>query len=627
MGEHSVKSISDGNLRTQYIKRLLEDIELLDQLIMLDSFENDVVRIGAEQEFCLINDQWKPANNSLDVLKDINDSHFTTELARYNLEINLDPLVFENNCFSTLENNLKSHLKKAGKAAKKNGSKVLLTGILPTISRKELQMDYMTPIPRYYLLNEVVKAIRGTDFSFHIMGVDELTFIHDSVLFEACNTSFQMHLQISSDDFISAYNWSQAIAGPVLGICANSPLLLGRELWFETRVALFMQSVDTRSSSYALRDQDARVSFGDSWAQGTVTDIFKKNISKYKVLLTKELEANIYGKMNNKLKDIPKLEALSLHNSTIYPWNRPCYGVGGGKPHLRIENRYIPAGPTIVDEIANFAFWAGLMKGRPEKYNDMLSQMDFRDAKSNFIRAARTGKESVMRWEGDYKSVRQLIINDFLPIAYSGLEKMNIDKGDIDKYLGIIEQRTSGRSAAQWMIKNYRNLKENLKVDDALMALTKSIYKNQQKDIPVHNWKTPKPIPTIHESSKYAGHIMSTQLFTVNENDPAEFALKIMEWNDIHHLPVEDLSGNLIGVLNQSFIDYVENTADDLSSTKVQDIMSDEFMTVDIHTPIKDVISIIQNQELTCLPVVEKQQLVGIITLNDIKRLNYGGIV
>ncbi|QCK14433.1 CBS domain-containing protein [Mangrovivirga cuniculi] len=626
MGEHTVKSISDGQLRAKYIKRLLEDIQILDELIQNKSFEDDVVRIGAEQEFCLINKNWKPADNSLEVLNEINDSHFTTELAKYNLEINLDPLLFEKDCFSVLETTLSSFLEKAKKASKKHDSKVLLTGILPTISRKELQLDYMTPIPRYFLLNEVVKAIRGTDFSFHMMGVDELTFIHDSVLFEACNTSFQMHLQVSSDDFVSAYNWSQAISGPVLGICANSPLLLGRELWFETRIALFMQSVDTRISSYALKDQEPRVSFGDEWATGTVTDIFKKNISKYKVLLTKELEENIYDKMKRNISEIPKLEALSLHNGTIYPWNRPCYGVGGGKPHLRIENRYIPSGPTVIDEVANFAFWAGLMKGRPTKYNDMEGKMDFRDAKSNFIRAARTGKESVMRWEGDYSSVRQLIAKEFLPLAYEGLRKMNVDKSDIEKYLGIIEQRTCGKSSAQWIIKNFRELKKNLKSDDALMALTKSMYKHQQKGKPVHEWKTSKPITDIHESAKFAGHIMSTHLFTVNVDDPAEFAFKIMEWNDIHHLPVEDLKGDLVGILGEGFLSKVKNGLLDISKYNVGEIMEKDFQTVDIHQSIKEVVDILKNHHLTCLPVVEKNQMVGIITENDLKSMQYGGI-
>ena len=319
----------------------------------------------------------------------------------------MDPVELKGKCFSEVHGQLTSLLSRAESVAADANSKIVLTGILPSISKNEIAFDYMTPSPRYWRINDITKELRGGDFELNLSGVDELSVTHDSVLFEACNTSFQMHLQVPSYDFISSYNWAQVIAGPVLSICTNSPLLLGRELWSETRIALFQQSIDTRSSSYALKDQQARVTLGSQWSSGTAADIFKNDAALYNVIMAREIEENSLEEL--KEGRIPKLKALNLHNGTIYRWNRACYGVGGGKPHLRIENRYIPAGPSTIDEMANFAFWVGLMKGRPTEFDDVTNFLDFRDSKANFVKAARTGKDSTMHWKGKQVPVPELV--------------------------------------------------------------------------------------------------------------------------------------------------------------------------------------------------------------------------
>ena len=616
MGEHSVNSAIDLDARAQFIRHLIDDIRALELMLESGMIEDGVTRIGAEQEFCLINENWRPSCKALEVLEEINDSHFTTELACYNLEINLDPLILEGNCFSNMENRLRNHLTKASDAAAKLNDKVLLTGILPTISKNELELDYMTPIQRYYTLNEMMKKVRGSDFHLHIRGVDELSINHNSVLFEACNTSFQMHLQISPKDFISSYNWAQAISGPVLGICTNSPLLLGRELWSETRIALFRQSIDTRSSSYALKDQQARVNFGDFWAKGNIAEIYKNEIAEFKILISKEIESNSLEELSQ--GKVPKLSALSLHNGTIYRWNRACYGACGGIPHLRIENRYIPAGPSVADEMANFAFWVGLMKGRPEKFDDMVSAMNFQDARSNFMKAARTGKESIMLWDDRLISLRDLIIHELLPIAQNGLEKTGIDKDDIDKYLKIIEKRAENFTGSQWISKNFRDLRKKLKKDDALRAITQSIFEHQQDNKPVHEWKPIDAIPNIRESAEYVGSIMSTQLFTANHNDLAELATNVMLWKNIHHMPVEDDLGKLVGLLTWTHMERFRSKVGRDIHYSVRDIMTTEMITVEPLTPISEAIGLMQQNEIGCLPVIQDEHLVGIITISDV---------
>jgi CBS domain-containing protein len=615
MGEHKVGNLISGEMRAVFIGHLLDDIKALEVMLQQDLITSDIIRIGAEQEFCLVDENWRPAKIAEEILEAIGDPHFTTELARYNLEANLDPVELKTNCFSLVENQLIGLLTKARVAAEKRGAKIVLTGILPTISKNELEIDYMTVNPRYLALNEMIRTLRGSAFNLHLTGVDELTIMHDSVLFEACNTSFQMHLQITPSDFISSYNWAQAISGPVLGISANSPLLLGRELWSETRIALFQQSIDTRTSSYALKDQQPRVTFGSEWASGSVAEIFKDDIAQHKVILAKDITTNSLRELEN--GRIPKLQALCLHNSTIYRWNRPCYGVHAGKAHVRIENRYIPSGPTTVDEMANLAFWTGLMEGRPSGFDDMPNCMDFRDAKSNFIKAARAGKDSILIWMDKSISVQDLVTKELVPFAYSGLQKVGIDKDDITRLLSIIEQRAKGTNGAAWKTRNYRLLRKNMKQDDALRTLTKAIHENQQTGLPVHLWPMLQNNLLPHDAAHLVGHILSTQLFTVNEKDLANLATSVMQWKNIHHVPVENSASELCGLLTWTHMKRQQDR-EGYDNSIVADIMIKDVITVTPETGIKKAIQLMKDFKIGCLPVVQGQHLVGIITVKDI---------
>jgi hypothetical protein len=278
MGHLYVKQLTKPKDKALYIHHLIKDIKALDLMLKKGLIEKDPIRIGAEQELCVVTNDYFPNNNSLDVLKQISDRHFTTEIGTYNLEINSDPIELKSNCFSQLSNQLKGLLNKAIKAAKAKDSKIVLTGILPTLRIKHIGEDYMTNKPRYHVLNDALKSSRRERFNIHIKGIDELNLIHNSVMLEACNTSFQTHLQINPDVFVDKYNWAQAIAGPILSSCVNSPILFGRELWAETRIALFTQSIDTRTNSFIFNEKQSRVGFGSDWERGTVTDIFRDHI-------------------------------------------------------------------------------------------------------------------------------------------------------------------------------------------------------------------------------------------------------------------------------------------------------------------------------------------------------------
>ena len=616
MGE-MIKQRSQNTVeRMAFVQHLIDDIKALETLLENGSFEDDIVRIGAEQELCLINEEYRPYGVNLELLKAIDDAHFTTELANYNIEINLDPFELKGDCFSLVEKQLRSLLQKAAAKAEGIGAKLLLAGILPTIGKKEVGLDYLTPIPRYFALNDMLKAYKGDDFNLKIRGVDELFLKHDSVMFEACNTSFQLHLQIPSHDFISSYNWAQAIAGPVLSVCCNSPMLMGRELWKETRIALFQQSLDTRKTAFALRNQTPRVGFGDDWESGSVAEIFKKDISKHRILLTKEIEENSLDKI--KQGEVPKLPALCLHNGTVYRWNRPCYGVGGGKPHLRIENRYIPSGPSVLDEMANFAFWVGLMKGRPKSFDDMPSQMDFKSAKTNFIKAARTGKETLFSWCGEAYSAKKLVLNKLLPIAYKGLHKCGIDDADVERLLGIIEARTNGRTGEQWQVANIRELKKRYKTSKSLVLLTEQMVENQSENLPIHLWKD-IDIQEISRKPKLVKEMMTSHVLKLYEDDFISMAKAIMEWNQIHHIPVENDQGELVGLLTWSYLESLDQSIN-LEQTTVADVMITDVVSIGPDERIDSASAILNRHEIGCLPVVLGKTLVGILSKQDLVR-------
>jgi CBS domain-containing protein len=615
MGDLKIIKLSKKRDKSNYIHHLMNDIEALDFMIEHDLIEKEPIRVGAEQEFCLVDNNFIAKTNALDLLKEINDDHFTTEIGSYNLEINLDPFELKGDCFTKISNQLRELLNKAHRAAATKDTKILLTGILPTLTLNQIGVENMTPIQRYSILNDAIKESRKQDFNIHIKGIDELNLLHNSVMLEGCNTSFQVHLQINPNDFVDSYNWAQAISGPILSACTNSPLLFGKELWSETRIALFTQSVDTRANSFLLNEKQSRVNFGREWLKGTVTNIFKDNISRFRSLVSSEYIEDSLEMITR--GEIPKLKALNLHNGTVYSWNRACYGVGGNKPHLRIENRYLPSGPTISDEIANMIFWVGVMVGRPKKYDAIHTKWNFKDVKSNFFNAARYGMSTQFFWDNKHISSHNLILDELLPIAYRGLYKLNVDPKDVEHYLTIIERRVTSNTGSQWIRKSYRNLLEANKPFKAAQILTSKMYEKQQKDYPVSSWRLLGQFENISQSfDELVKHKMSSDILSVDENDSIELVVNIMKWKNIHHMPVINLDRELIGLITMKDVDmYFKNKQPIKESVK--DFMTKKLIVTHQFETIENAKGIMNKNKINSLPVVKNNKLIGIITTND----------
>jgi predicted transcriptional regulator len=604
----------------------LNDIEAFEHMIADDVFAKEPLCIGAEQELCIVDATSAPATNALELLDTIDDPHYTNELALFNLEINLDPLRLQRQCFSNMERSLLSLLEKGRRVAAGRSSSFLMAGILPTLKYQHLQFEYMTPIERYQTLSKSLSDLRGADFDIHIQGVDEIIMSLGSVLFEACNTSFQLHLQVKADEFVDQHNWSQMIAGPVLAAAVNSPILFGNELWAESRIALFKQSLDTRSASKHLRKKLPRVYFGDRWLHSSAADLWKNDLMRFPLIVTSDDFQDASSAIKN--GTFPDLRAIRLHNGTTYTWNRLCYGFSKKQPHLRIECRYLPSGPTAVDEIANFAFWIGLMKAEPQGGVKFWQQQDFRIAKSNFIKAARTGLQSVFNWYGKNYAAKDLILDHLLPMAKEGLRHYQVAEEDIQRYLGIIEKRVKKeQTGADWTVRNFRTLSTRYGHDLAEREIVQKMITYQEANVPVHDWDNiHSPINLVNTSTPDQQHtveqLMTKDVFSVNEDSSIEIIKSILKWNNIHHLPVEDQNGNLVGMITDGMIHRLESN----KVNKVafaEDLMLENLITVSLNATIAEAQQLMDQNQLSGLPVVYGKKLVGMFTKNDLIRVGW----
>lgn len=631
MGEQKVSLLKGARRLQRFTRHLINDVEALDQMIQNNLFEDDIVRIGAEQEMCIVDKTtFKPLPRNLDVLKMLGDVDFAeTELAKFNLEINLSPREFTGDCFSAMEAETRDRILHIQRYADKIDAQIILTGILPTLRKHHLEMSNLTPLKRYKALMDAINAQLLKDaYELKLTGIDELNIKHNSPMLEACNTSFQVHLQVSPSNFVQLYNIAQVITAPVMAVSANSPIVFGKRLWHESRIALFQQSLDTRSSNEHLRERSARVYFGNDWIRESILDIYKEDISRFRVLISGDQEEDAL----QLLKDgkVPKLRALQVHNSTVYRWNRPCYGISpNGKPHLRIENRVLPAGPTIVDEIANSALWLGSMIDYADNFEDITQFITFPEARDNFVKAARYGIDTKFTWLNDEKvSAVDLVREEVIPRAKNGLRKMKVKEEDIERYLGIIEQRMEKHTTgARWMLRAYNDLIEKIPRDEAVTVLTSSIIRNQSQSLPVHEWSSPdaRDLKIYKPSRIKVDEFMTTDLFTAQKDDPVDLVAEMMNWRKIRYLPVENSKGELEGLITLRIILRHFLKMRKLKSNRsatVSELMLTKLTTVQSSDTIFHAMRLMNENKFGCLPVVNDKELVGILTEHDFLRIS-----
>ncbi|HEY7162076.1 MAG TPA: glutamate-cysteine ligase family protein [Acidobacteriota bacterium] len=628
MGEHNVNYDLNGGREAEFMRSLLNDVCALEKMLEGDCLETNVRRIGAEQELFLVDQLMKPAPIAASILKNMNDSRFTTELAKFNLEINLTPWIVMPGCLHAMEKELEETISKARTVARDNGSDVVMTGILPTLSMSDLTLENMTDGPRYRELNRMLNELRGGTFYIHIKGLDEIQFAHDNMMAEACNTSFQIHYQVDPNDFADMYNLAQVVTAPILAAAVNSPLLFGKKLWSETRLAVFQHSVDERSQVQQTRSRPTRVTFGEHWVEKSVIEVFREDIARFRVILTHSLADEDPFQILSR-GEIPSLNALKLHNGTVWRWNRPCYGITNGKPHLRIENRALPSGPSIVDEVANMAFFLGLMSSLKEEYGPIQKVLAFDSAKFNFWAAARHGLDAQFHWvNGSTHSAKALILGHLLPLAHAGLELAGIPRIEANYYLSIIEERVrSAQTGSQWMINSFTSMGNEGTVELRCRTLTSAMLKAQQEGEPVHKWAHPKmnELENFEKTYQTVSQFMSTDLFTVRPDDIADYVASLMHWEHIRHVPVEDAEGKLVGLVSQRNLLLLLTQGSSLNRAQgvpVHMIMKRDLITVPPDASTLEAVKLMRKNKIGCLPVVKDEKIIGIVTLFDILNLS-----
>ena len=620
MGDFEVKLASSKAEIKKFTKNLLKDVQAFEKMLEDNWFEKGVYKIGAEQELCLVDKNYKPLPLNLQVLDKAKMENLSPELAQFNLETNATPQKFEKDALSLMEKEILDDLDKIEKIAKDFEADIVLTGILPTVRKFDIERDQITPIDRYFALMDALRDMRGEEFLINIHGIDELNIKLNNGLIEAANTGFQVHLQVDPDDFVKKYNIAQAIAGPVLASAVNSPLLFGKRLWKETRIALFQQAIDTRVSAEHIRDRHPRVTFGTDWIKDSVMDIFKEDILRYRVLLGADFEEDSLEMV--KKGKTPKLKALTVHNSTIYRWNRPVYGMSGnGKPHLRIEARMFPAGPTVLDEMANAAFWLGLMEGYSRRVDDITKLITFDEAKANFYAASRGGMSKQFTWFNHKKYyAKDLILNEMLPVAKEGLKNRGISNKDIKKYLDVIEKRVKNDvTGSDWMLDTYRQFSDKASKEEILTLITMATIKNQKAGLPIHKWKIPKfnELPHWHPSKLLVEEVMKTDVLSVQPDDIVDLVADMMNWAKLRYVPVEDEKDNFVGlVTSRMILNVLRKSSKDssLKNLKVKDIMIDKPNTIRPDQKIEDAMKIMDLKKIGSLPVVQNHKLIGMLT-------------
>src|SRR4051794_41147091 len=491
MGDEVADTTFSRENRQRYRDKVKLNLDVFARMLAESRFDPDRRSIGLEIELNLTEETGDPALANAHVLELIADDDFQTELAQFNIEINIPPRKLEGAVFSELEATVREDLNHAEQQAQQAHAHMMIIGILPTLTEDLLNGAALSANPRYKLLNEQIFAARGEDLAINIAGVERLAMLADTIAPEAACTSVQLHQLVDPAAFGPHWNAAQAIAGIQMAIGANSPFFFGRELWRETRIALFEQTTDTRSEELKAQGVRPRVWFGERWIT-SIFDLFEENARYFPALLPLDDDEEPLATLER--GDVPGLGELRLHNGTIYRWNRPIYDVVRGKPHLRVENRVLPAGPTVVDTMANAAFYYGLLRVLAEDERPVWSQMSFSAAEENFHAGARDGIEARVYWPrlGEVPAA-ELVLRRLLPLADEGLSRWGVDADVRDRLLNIIERRcVLMQNGATWQSEVFHHLHDERGMDrpEALRQMTLRYREQIHGNEPVHEWPT-----------------------------------------------------------------------------------------------------------------------------------------
>ena len=478
-----------------FADRLRDNLEALEILLEQPGFGAGPGSFGAEMEMYLIDKDGNALYKNMEIQQQLNNPQLTLELNRFNLEYNLTPFPTENYPFSESESELLKAISQVQECAGTFGGRIVPIGILPTLRTSDFNENTMTDVPRYHALANRLKDDRGGRFRVNIQGQDELHLESDDITLEGANTSFQAHYRVNPSVYADTFNAIQLVTPLVLAIASNSPIVFGQRLWHETRIPLFKKSIDTRKEQLMMNapwHQLPRVNFGNGWVREGILELFAETAHLYPILLPIcEDEDSI---ALARAGQVPKLSELRLQQSTVWLWNRPIYDDADGG-HLRIELRSLPSGPSVTDMMANAALAIGLAEGIRPRINELLCALPFSYCNYNFYRAAEYGIDSKILWPDPLASELKeepvlLLLERLFPLAREGLVSIGVKENEVDRYLGIIQQRIERRtSGAKWQLQNYNQLRKTHDSSSACRLLLESYYQQSKGNIPVAEWE------------------------------------------------------------------------------------------------------------------------------------------
>lgn len=459
----------------EYAKRLERETNLLLEWTRAGRLSGRGPVAGFELEAWLVYETMQPAPVNDAFIQAMADPLATPELAQFNIELNVEPERLMGRALSRLEAALNLTWSRATSVARELAARVLTIGILPTLRAEHLSLANMSGLKRYRALNQQVLRLRGgRPLRLDIVGHQHLKSEHDNILLESAATSFQIHVQAPFERAHRLYNAAIAVSAPMVAVGANSPLLFGFDLWSETRIPLFEQSVEVGGFNEVAQGPLRRVSFGSGYAVDSIVECFTENLQHFPVLLPMLFD-----------DEAERLAHLRLHNGTIWRWNRPLIGFDeDGTPHVRIEHRVLAGSPTIADGIADAALFYGLVEGLCTEGVRLESRLSFAQAKDNFYQAARYGLGAHVTWfEGKKTTIRALLLDELLPLARRGLLAVGIEPAECDRYLGIVRQRVEqGQNGAHWQREFIKRFGSDMQ------GLTAAYAERQQGGAPVHTW-------------------------------------------------------------------------------------------------------------------------------------------
>ncbi len=487
MGEDVQQQSFTREDRTRYREKVRACLDVFERMLVESRFDADAPSTGLEIELNLVDEDEEPALRNMDVLERLGDPDFQTELGKFNLEINVAPRRLVEHGLASFVTGVRNSLNAAEAAANEVGAHLVMIGILPTLTERHLQRDVLSGNPRYQLLSDEILAARGEDIVVRVQGPESLEVTADSIAPEAACTSTQLHVQVSPDNFPAYWNASQAIAGIQLALGANSPYLLGRELWRETRIALFEQATDTRAEELKAQGVRPRVWFGERWIT-SIFDLFEENARYFPALLPVLSEEDPASVLD--AGGTPGLDELRLHNGTVYRWNRPVYDVVDGVPHVRVENRVLPAGPTVADTVANAAFYFGLVRALAEQDRPVWTQMSFTAAEENFHAAAVRGSDAQIYWPGvGQVQATELVVRRLLPLVAEGLDSWGVPAAEAGELLDILERRcVTGRTGAGWFVDQVHARSGEGDRHEVIRRVLRDYRGLMHSNAPVHTW-------------------------------------------------------------------------------------------------------------------------------------------